>query len=95
VRLVGGGYDLAVTAAGTHVIGRSAEAALRVKHPTVSRTHARVILAEDRRAATVEHAGGANGTRLNGRPIDKPEPLADGDEIGIGELTLKVSLKRG
>jgi pSer/pThr/pTyr-binding forkhead associated (FHA) protein len=40
---------------------------------------------------TLEHAGGANGTRLNGRPIDKPEPLSDGDEIGIGEVTLKVS----
>jgi pSer/pThr/pTyr-binding forkhead associated (FHA) protein len=92
VRLVGGGYDLAVTAPGTHVLGRAADAPLRVKHPTVSRTHARVILAEDRRAAILEHVGGANGTRLNGRPIDKPEPLSDGDEIGIGEVTLKVSL---
>ena len=28
------------------------------------------------------------------RSIDKPEPLSDGDEIGIGEVTLRVSLKR-
>lgn len=95
VRLVGGGYDLAVTAPGTYVLGRAMDAPLRVKHPTVSRTHARIRLGEDRRAAVLEHAGGANVTRLNGRPIDKPEPLSDGDEIGIGEVTLKVSLKRG
>jgi pSer/pThr/pTyr-binding forkhead associated (FHA) protein len=94
VRLAGSGYDLVVTVPGSHALGRSADAALRVKHATVSRTHAKVVLSEDRQAAWLEHAGGANGTRLNGRPIDKPEPLSDGDEIGIGEVTLKVSLKR-
>jgi pSer/pThr/pTyr-binding forkhead associated (FHA) protein len=94
VRLVGGGHELAVTAPGTYALGRATDAPLRVKHPTVSRTHARIALAEDRRAAILEHAGGANGTRLNGRQIEKPEPLSDGDEIGIGEVTLKVSLKR-
>jgi len=94
VRLAGSGYDLVVTAPGAHVLGRSADAALRVKHATVSRTHAKVILAEDRKTASLEHAGGANGTRLNGRSIEKPEPLSDGDEIGVGEVTLKVTLKR-
>lgn len=94
VRLAGSGYDLVVTAPGAHVLGRSADAALRIKHATVSRTHAKVILSVDRTTASLEHAGGANGTRLNGRPIDKPEPLSDGDEIGVGEVTLRVSLKR-
>jgi pSer/pThr/pTyr-binding forkhead associated (FHA) protein len=94
VRLVGSDYDLVVTAPGAHVLGRAADAPLRVKHATVSRTHARVIISEDRKTASLEHAGGANGTRLNGRAIDKAEPLSDGDEIGIGEVTLKVSLKR-
>jgi predicted component of type VI protein secretion system len=95
VRLVGSGYDLVVTTPGTHVLGRATDAPLRVKHPTVSRTHARVIISEDRKTASLEHAGGANGTRLNGRAIDKAKPLSDGDEIGIGEVTLRVSLKRG
>jgi predicted component of type VI protein secretion system len=94
VRLIGADYDLAVTTPGAHVLGRSADAPLRVKHATVSRTHARVILSEDRKTASIEHAGGANGTRLNGRAIDKAEPLSDGDEIGIGEVTLRVGLKR-
>ena len=65
-----------------------------MKHPTVSRTHARIVIADDRQTAFLEHAGGANGTRLNGRPIDKAQALADGDEIGIGQVTLRVSLKR-
>ena len=94
VRLVGPDYDLAVTSPGAHVLGRAADAPLRVKHATVSRTHAKVSISEDRQTASLEHAGGANGTRLNDRPIDKPEPLSDGDEIGIGEVTLRVSLKR-
>lgn len=94
MRLVGGGHELAVTAPGTYALGRATDAPLRVGHPTVSRTHARIVVGEDRRAVVLEHAGGANGTRLNGRPIDKPEPLSDGDEIGIGEVTLKVSLTR-
>jgi pSer/pThr/pTyr-binding forkhead associated (FHA) protein len=94
VRLGGSGYDLVVTAPGAHALGRSADAALRVTHATVSRVHAKVVLSEDRQTASLEHAGGANGTRRNGRLIEKPEPLADGDEIGIGEVTLKVSLRR-
>ena len=94
VRLVGSDYDLVVTTPGTHVLGRATDAPLRVKHATVSRTHARVILSEDRQTASLEHAGGANGTRLNGRAIDKAEPLSDGDEIGIGEVTLRVSIRR-
>jgi pSer/pThr/pTyr-binding forkhead associated (FHA) protein len=92
VRLVGSNYDLVVTASGAHVLGRAADAPLRVKHATVSRTHAKVMISEDRKTAFLEHAGGANGTRLNGRAIDGAEPLSDGDEIGIGEVTLKVIL---
>jgi pSer/pThr/pTyr-binding forkhead associated (FHA) protein len=94
VRLVGSGYDLVVSAPGAHVLGRAADASLRVKHATVSRNHARVVISQDGKTAFLEHAAGANGTRLNGRPIDKAEPLSDGDEIGIGEVSLRVALKR-
>jgi hypothetical protein len=94
VRLVGSGYDVLATAPGAYVLGRSADAPLRVKHPTVSRTHARVVISDDRKTASLEHAGGANGTRLNGRTIEKAVRLSDGDEIGIGEVSLRVVLKR-
>ena len=61
----------------------------------VSRRHARIILSEDRKVAYVQDGGGANGTRLNGQEIVKLAPLTEGDTIEIGEVALKVSLKRG
>ena len=86
--------DLAVSEPGAHELGRSADAPLRVNHPTVSRKHARIILADDRGIAYLQDAGGANGTRLNGNAVEKLAPLSDGDRVGIGEVELKVTLKR-
>lgn len=95
VRLLGEGFDLSVREPGAHELGRATEAPLRVNHPTVSRKHARVILSDDRGIAYLQDAGGANGTRLNGKAIEKLAPLTDGDRVGIGEVELKVVLKRG
>ena len=78
---------------GAHELGRANEAALRVNHPTVSRKHARIILADDRGIAYVQDAGGANGTRLNGTAIEQLAPLADGDKVGVGEVELTVTLQ--
>ena len=95
VRLTGPGFDLAAREPGAHELGRATEAPLRVNHPTVSRKHARIILADDRGIAYLQDAGGANGTRLNGKAIEKLAPLADGDKVGIGEVELTVTLRRG
>jgi pSer/pThr/pTyr-binding forkhead associated (FHA) protein len=95
VRLTGRDTTLSVTAPGSYDIGRSRDVALRVSDATVSRRHARIILADDRRTAWVEHAGGANGTRLNGAPVLAPQPLSDGDTVDVGELPLKVTVVRG
>jgi pSer/pThr/pTyr-binding forkhead associated (FHA) protein len=95
VRLTGRDTTLSVTAPGSYDIGRSRDVALRVSDATVSRRHARIILADDRRTAWVEHAGGANGTRLNGAPVLAPQPLSDGDSVDVGELPLKVTIVRG
>jgi hypothetical protein len=95
VRLQGPGFDLTAKEPGAHELGRSTEAPLRVNHPTVSRKHARIILSDDRGIVYVQDAGGANGTRLNGKAIEKLAPLSDGDRVGVGEVELTVSLKRG
>jgi predicted component of type VI protein secretion system len=95
VRLVGTGFDLTAREPGAHELGRAADAPLRVNHPTISRKHARVILSDDRGIAYLQDAGGANGTRLNGKGIEKLAPLSDGDKVGIGEVELTVTLKRG
>jgi predicted component of type VI protein secretion system len=94
IRLTAAGFDLVATEPGAHDLGRATDAALRLNHPTVSRKHARVILADDRGIAYLQDAGGANGTRLNGKAIEKLAPLSDGDRVGIGEVELMVSLKR-
>ena len=94
VRLAAEGYDVVASEPGAHELGRSNEAPLRVNHPTVSRKHARIILADDRGIAYIQDAGGANGTRLNGKAVEKLAPLSDGDRVGIGEVELKVTLKR-
>ena len=85
---------LRVTEPGAHVLGRGTDARLRLQHPTVSRRHARVILADDRSTAYVQDAGGANGTFHNGLQISQLAALSEGDRIRVGEVELTVSLKR-
>ena len=93
--MTGVGTSLSVTQPGAYTIGRSREVELRVDHPTVSRKHARLILSDDRAMVYLQDQGGANGTRHNGKEVEKLAPLADGDTIGIGEVDLDVSLERG
>jgi pSer/pThr/pTyr-binding forkhead associated (FHA) protein len=95
VRLVGPGLDAAIRDTGAHGIGRSRENAFQIDNPTVSRRHARIILSNDRAVAYVQDRGGANGTRLNGEKVEGPELLKEGDSITVGEVTVKVSLRRG
>jgi pSer/pThr/pTyr-binding forkhead associated (FHA) protein len=94
VRLTGGGFDLVASETGPHGLGRATDAALRVRHPTVSRRHARIVISDDREMAYLQNAGGANGTLLNGREIERIEPLQHGDRVQIGDVVLEVSLKR-
>jgi hypothetical protein len=95
LRLRAEGIDLVVTAPGEHELGRAVGLPLRVDHPTVSRHHARIILSEDRTTAYLQDQGGLNKTRLNGRPLQKLSPLADGDQVRIGDVELAVSIARG
>ena len=71
---------------GASVIGRAADAAVRVDSLDVSRHHARIVVAAG--AATLEDLGSKNGTRLNGRPIAAATELRDGDRIEVGPAEL-------
>ena len=95
IRLTSPTLSLVVSAPGEHVLGRSPEAALRVDHPTVSRRHAAVILSDDRKYAYLRHEGGINGTRLNGKLVDKLTPLGDADVVRVGDIELLAALVRG
>jgi len=66
------------------VIGRGADADLRVNDPAVSRRHLRISYSE---AATFEDLETRNGTLLNGESVKSGE-LKDGDKLMIGSTTI-------
>ena len=80
-------------AEGENVLGRGAEAAIRVDLGRVSRQHARIVVEGGR--ATLEDLGSKNGTFLRGRRIESPAELADGDEIGVGTALLLFRTAHG
>lgn len=71
---------------GENLLGRTDDAVILVDASGVSRRHAVVTLAED--GAVLTDCGSKNGTWLNGSRIDGPRPLADYDEIELGQAKL-------
>jgi DNA-binding winged helix-turn-helix (wHTH) protein len=71
-------------AGGENVLGRAQDGSCRVDSPTVSRRHARIVLAGG--SAMIEDLGSKNGTYLNDRRLSGPTALADGDVIRLGSL---------
>ena len=58
--------------------------------PQLSRRHARIARTPE--GYVVEDLGSRNGTLRNGRAIEGPEPLHDGDELEVGSTRLAVRL---
>jgi len=71
------------------VLGRGRGADLVIHEPTISRAHAAVGFREG--SFFVQDLGSTNGTFLNGSRRERAG-LADGDEIQIGRLLLRVQL---
>jgi pSer/pThr/pTyr-binding forkhead associated (FHA) protein len=72
-------------------IGRDPVSHVIVLDPAVSRFHAEV------RSTTTGHtlvSMGATGTILNGAPVTSPHMLAEGDIIGIGDVTFRFTRQR-
>lgn len=87
----GRGASFTLTA-GASKIGRGEDQAIRLDFgdTSISRdNHAAVAYDEEQRCFYIGHGGKANLVRLNGMPVLSTEPLADGDEIRIGETTLR------
>ena len=73
------------------VCGRDPGADIVLDHPTVSRRHARFTVHGN--DVDVEDLSSANGTFVNGRPLDqRPYRLADGDQLRFGHLQVRVFL---
>jgi DNA-binding winged helix-turn-helix (wHTH) protein len=71
---------------GETIIGRDPGAGLFVDDPSVSRRHARIVVAGE--SATLEDLASKNGTHLGDRRIEAPAALEDGARIRVGSVVL-------
>lgn len=71
------------------MVGRSLEAVLRLKSDGVSRFHARIEWTEQG-SLVVSDLGSSNGTFVNGRRLEEPQSLSDGDRVRFGPQAVFV-----
>jgi DNA-binding winged helix-turn-helix (wHTH) protein len=90
-RLIWGEREISLVE-GENILGRDPDAVVWIDRNSVSRRHARIVLAGD--TAILEDLGSKNGTYLSGRRIAKPAPLSSGDEIKIGAACLVFRVYR-
>jgi len=77
-------------AEGTHLVGRSPEAAIWLDFPDISREHARLTI--QGQEATIEDLDSTNGTFVEGERVNRPRVLRDGDQILFGPLAMTFRL---
>jgi DNA-binding winged helix-turn-helix (wHTH) protein len=77
------------------IIGRTAEADVRLDLPGISRRHARVLCSVN--GIVLEDLQSKNGTFVCGERITAPRVLANGDEVGFGSVrvTFRVTSTEG
>jgi DNA-binding winged helix-turn-helix (wHTH) protein len=71
---------------GTNIIGREAAAGICLDSGSVSRRHARIVVADG--DVRIEDLGSKNGTKVNGTSVREPAPLNDGDRLVVGAVPL-------
>ena len=86
--LIGGNRESRTLADGTYMIGRNPSCPICFDFPDVSERHA--ILTVRGNKAVVEDLHSANGTYVNGEPIDGPVALDGGMVVQVGESMLRV-----
>jgi DNA-binding winged helix-turn-helix (wHTH) protein len=71
---------------GPNLVGRDHDCAISVDSPSVSRRHARIVIAAGN--ATIEDLGSKNGTYVNGERVKDVMPVPDGSQMQIGSVTM-------
>jgi DNA-binding NtrC family response regulator len=74
---------------GELLIGRASTAGLQVRDASVSRHHARILVADG--VARITDLGSHNGVTLNGVRVEGAQPLRNGDVVMLGDVTLVFS----
>ncbi|MEU6314778.1 DUF1707 and FHA domain-containing protein [Streptomyces sp. NPDC047014] len=70
-------------------IGRDPGNGLRLSHETVSRAHAELRMRDGTWVLT--DLGSTNGTTVNGRRVTGSAVVRDGDQVGFGHMTFRLS----
>jgi pSer/pThr/pTyr-binding forkhead associated (FHA) protein len=84
------GRRLVVGAAGV-TVGRSRQCDVVLSDPNVSREHAEI---RPRGGSWVlTDLGSTNGSRINGRPVERSEVIRPGDRIELGATVLRFELE--
>jgi DNA-binding winged helix-turn-helix (wHTH) protein len=91
-RLVSKSHDW-ILSEGSNLVGRDPDCAVRLDSPSVSRHHARIIVAG--RETTVEDLRSKNGTYVNDRPVTAPVVLDDGARIRVGSMRMTYRILSG
>jgi pSer/pThr/pTyr-binding forkhead associated (FHA) protein len=87
------GSGMAHPIAGSMTVGRGAGVDLSLADPEVSRRHASIRV--DGTTVVVEDLGSANGTRVNGTPIETATRVEGGGVIELGSTRLEVRVETG
>jgi DNA-binding NtrC family response regulator/pSer/pThr/pTyr-binding forkhead associated (FHA) protein len=87
--LFGPKQGLRIPLAGSLTMGRGPAAELQLVDGKVSREHCRIEAGGAR--PMIVDLGSQNGTFVNGERIDRPTPLAEGDEIAVGDTLFLVA----
>ena len=89
VTLVNGVRETRELAEGSYVIGRGESCRIRFDYPEVSERHALLFVRNG--VATVEDLRSANGTYVNGEPLEGAVALDNSAVVQIGECLLRVT----
>jgi DNA-binding winged helix-turn-helix (wHTH) protein len=77
---------------GENVLGREGERASWFDSTSVSRRHARIVVADGR--AMIEDLSSKNGTFVGDERVRTPVPLTDGDQIRLGSFRVTFRFRR-
>lgn len=71
---------------GSNLVGRDRDCAVRIDSATLSRRHARIVVAGTE--STLEDLESKNGTLVNGRRVEHAVVLKDNDQIQLGSVAV-------
>ncbi len=77
-------------ATGDYLVGREPDCDVFLNHPDVSRRHANLTV--EAGAVTIEDLQSKNGTCVNGKRINKPRRLVNGDTLTFGTVETTIEI---